>query len=347
MHDRLDRLFADMIRKPDARASLMAVEAPGVAWRGVAPGMAVDSPVFIASCTKMFTAALIAQRVEAGDFALDDPAYALLPSGLMEGLCVIDGHDHARAITVGHLLSQTSGLADYFEDHRRGQPSLSQRLAQGQDRFVTLDEKLAMTRALPARFVPGARGRAHYSDSNFALLGALLEHVCAAPFADLVAARICAPLGLRATWVYGPDTAARYGEIAPLYNRARVMALPAYLQCAQAEGGVVSTLDEMMRLLRGFMGGALFGQTMLARLLSGWNPVFFPMRYGMGVMKIAMPPILTLFRRVPPLFGHSGATGVVMYHCPARDLWVCGTTNQFARRSLPYGFLMRAVIAGR
>src|SRR5690606_36755708 len=109
------------------------------------------------------------------------------------------------------------------------------------------------------------------------------------------------------------------------------------------EGGVISTLEDSLTFLKAFMGGALFGKDWLARMTAEWNPIFFPFRYGLGMMRFAVHPALTLFRRVPPLVGHSGSTGVVMYHCPERHIWVAGAINQIEQRNLSHQFMLRAV----
>lgn len=347
MTHQLDQVFAGLTRNAAAAGSLMAIDAPGrgIVWRGAAPGLSPDSLFCIASCTKLYTTALVMQLVEAGDITLEHRAADLLPSGMMNGLCVIDGKDRSGEITVGQLLSNTSGLPDYFEEAPRGEKSLMAEIVAGRDVGWTTDDALERARRLRPRFAPGTPGRAHYSDTNFQLLGEILERVSGRDFPTLVAERISGPIGQTRTFVHGPATASRYGEIAPIRAGRRRLDIPEVMLSLGAQGGVISTLDESLGFLRAFMGGVLFEKARLAQMKAQWNRVFFPFQYGLGIMKFSVHPVLTLFRRVPPLYGHSGSSGVVMYHCPELDVWVAGTVNQTGSRNLPYQFMLRAIMA--
>lgn len=347
IHRKFDQLFSRLLRKPAARNSLMAVDAPGkgVSWRGHADHLDRDSPFFIASCTKLYTTAIVLQLVEAGAFALEDPAHGLLPEGTMAGLAVINGQDHSRRITIGQLISNTSGLADYFEDRTPDGRSLFTDLCAGADIALPPRQALDRARSIGARFAPGAPGKAHYADTNFLLLGEIAEHATGQQFERLIQDRISARIGLTATYGYGPATADRYRRIVPISMGTRVLDLPNAMAGFRWEGGIVSTLDDSLAFLKAFMGGALFGKAWLSRMTAQWNPIFYPIRYGLGMMKFALHPAFTLFRRVPPLLGHSGSTGVVMYHCPERDIWLAGTINQIDQRSLSHQFMLRAVTA--
>lgn len=339
----LDMLFERLVRTPAARNALMAVEAPGLSWRGVPEHFAPDAPFFIASCTKLFTAALAIQLVKAGKLQLDVPVTRYLPAGTVEGLHVLDGVDYAGALTMRRLLSQTSGLGDYFEDAPPGQPSLAARILAGEDPAWTPGEALKSVRAgIAPRFIPGTQGKAHYADTNFQLAGLVIETLGEDRYATLVADRICRPLGLGRTYVFTPATLSRYGEVAPISAGNRELYLPRAMASFGPDGGIVSTLDDGMAFLNGFFSGALFGQEWIGRMQS-WTPIFFPFRYGLGLMRFALHPALTLFKRTPPVIGHAGSSGAMMFFCPERRAFICGTTNQLRSRSLSYRFMLRAL----
>lgn len=325
----------------------MAIDVPakGISWRGHADHLGHDSPFFIASCTKLYTTAIVLQLIEEGAFALEDPAHALLPRGTLDGLSVIKGPDHSRAITVENLLSNTSGLADYFEGRPPDGRSLFEEFCAGNDFAVTPREALDRARSIGARFFPGAPGKAHYADTNFLLLGEISERATGQGFDQLVTDRISARIGLNATHAHGPAKADRYRAIVPISVGRRVLDMPNAMASCRWEGGIVSTLEDSLAFLKGFMGGALFERAWLSRMTAKWNRIFFPLHYGLGLMRFAIHPVFTLLRRFPPLVGHSGAIGVVMYNCPERDIWVVGTINQLERRSLSHQFMLRAVMA--
>lgn len=345
MTDALDRLFSKFSRNPKARNALMAIEAPrrGLSWRGAAPHLAPGTPFFIASCTKLFTTALIVQLVEQEHIDLDAAAARYLPEGTMDGLHAMGGMDRSDTVTVRHLISNRSGIGDYFEEDWPDGPSIFKRILAGEDPVWTRAQALeAVRRGKGAKFLPGAPGKAFYSDTNWQLAGAVLEAVTGSDYAKLVRERICAPLGLRATFVFTPAEAGRYGDIAPLSLDTRVLHLPRAMAAFGPDGSVVSTLDEAIAFLKGFFSGALFDKAWIARM-QDWAPVFFPFRYGLGMMRFALPRILNPFRPVPPVIGHGGASGALMFHCPERDIYVAGSVNQIAARGLPYQFMLRAL----
>lgn len=342
---RLDRLFDALARKPTGRNALMAVEAPGLSWRRVAGHLRADSQYCIASCTKLYTAALVLQLADAGRVDLEAAAVRHLPPGMMDGLHVWRGEDVGRSITVAQLLSNTSGLADYFEERPRGGTSLLADIAAGHDVGWTHEEALArVRRGLAPHFAPGTPGKAHYSDTNFQLLGAVLEQLTGQPYGQLVAERVSARIGQAHTFVFGEETQDAYERIVGISAGRRELRVPRTLASLGAQGGVISTLDDSLLFLRAFFAGELFDRDWIGRM-QNWNRVFFPFRYGMGLMQFAVHPAFTLFRRVPPMIGHSGSSGILMFYCPERETYVCGATNQLKARGLPYQFMLKALMA--
>jgi CubicO group peptidase (beta-lactamase class C family) len=89
---------------------------------------------------------------------------------------------------------------------------------------------------------------------------------------------------------------------------------------ARADGGIVSTARDGIRFLESFMTGRLFPAEYLNEMQSHWNPIFPPMKYGLGMMQFALPRYYTMFKQVPAMVGHSGASGAVLYYVPQLDL---------------------------
>lgn len=143
-----------------------------------------DSVFRIASLTKQFTAALVLDLVEEGRLGLNDRVAAHLPE-----------HPWLGEITVYQLLVQTSGLPDYAQDPG-GEANKSSARSSG--------EMLAWIGRLAAQpdFAPGERWA--YSNSNYAVLGALIEQVTGQSFDEAMTVRILAPAGLHMTSVDDP-----------------------------------------------------------------------------------------------------------------------------------------------
>ena len=130
LEQRLDALLRKTVdRGRHVRHGLAGVAATDGSWswmRGVGildpdgtPATA-DARYPIASVTKLFTAVVTMKLVEAGQLRLDDRMAEILPSEVTAGLHVLDGIDRTGEITVEHLLSHTSGLADYYDEAPKG-----------------------------------------------------------------------------------------------------------------------------------------------------------------------------------------------------------------------------------
>lgn len=304
-------------------------------------------PYFIASATKLYVTALLARLRDQGRVDWDAPMANYLPNLDLSRLHVLHGQDHTQRISVRHLLAHTSGLADYFEQKRKDGGTTFGRAVQG-DFAWTLPDVVAITRdQLTAKFTPGAANKAFYSDTNYQLLGGIIEAAYGQEFAQVVARELAEPLGLTSTWCFGPQSVSRYAEVAPMLLGRQALQIPLAMASVQADGGLVSSVDDSLVFLRAFFGGQLFSPAILAEIQGPWRSIFFPLSYGTGVMRFALPRILTLFRRFPPVVGHSGASGALMFYCPEWDLYVAGTVNQVEQRSQSFQLMIKALDIAR
>ncbi|GAA2131028.1 serine hydrolase domain-containing protein [Glycomyces algeriensis] len=339
----LDRIAAHYAAKPQVSAMSLALEQPstGFTWQYE------DTPrsYFTASITKLFTVAMIMQLRHEGALALDTPAAEILGQDTMRGLNTHDGRDYSARITVRELLTQTSGIPDYFEQQRAdGTTFLDDMLRT--DASWTFDDFIEMARRLPSRFAPSAPGRTQYCDTNFQLLGRIVEVATSSGYHHAIRKRVIEPLGLHATWLFTPDTLDRYGEVATILHGRTPLRIPKSIASFPPDGAVVSTSTDQIRLLRAFIGGELFPARYLAEMTARWNPVFSrldPIDYGVGIMRFKLPRWQSPLAPAPAMIGHSGAFGSVLYHIPDHDLYIAGTVNQMRPRSLPYPLLLRIV----
>jgi len=329
---------------------------PPFAWSGAAgyanPArhlpMQADTPFFIASITKMYTAAATMMLQERGELHLDDRISDHLPKELIRGLHHYRGKDYTDSLTIRHLLGQTSGLPDYFLDRTSEGKNVLDRLVSEGDREWTLEEVAQLTRnELPAHFPPSspeetnAPGRAHYSDTNYMLLGAIIESVAEKPFHELCRELLFEPLGLDHTYLYGHPRTAASTEPAQMFYRDQPFSIPRFMSSHGPDGGIVSTVADTLRFERAFMSGDLFANKDTLKAMQRWNPIFFQFQYGYGTMRFKLPWLLSPFGYSPELIGHSGASGSFLYHCPELDLYVAGTTNQMTRRNAPFQLMIK------
>lgn len=328
----LQKLIGEEAAKANTHAVILRVNSGDgrVDFKGSAGRATADTRFPIASIAKMFTATLIMQLVGEGRIKLDQSVQDILTDVDLSRLHVMHGMDYGSTITIRHLLHQTSGLADYYES------DLATDLKVSNDRSYGLEDVLQMTRALPPQGVPDS-GRSYYSDTNFQLLGAVIERVTARSFNQALQTRICKPLRLTQTEVLnGWDVGL------PVYHKDLMLEIPQILTSMGPDGGIISTLDEMMIFLRAFMQNQLFQQDCAAQMRQ-WNRLFFPLSYGYGLMQIKLPHWMTPFRATPELIGHSGASGSFAYYAPELDNYVIGTFNQTDAPRRPIGFMFQVL----
>ena len=137
-----------------------------------------DTVFRIGSITKQFTAAAIMLLVEEGRLDLDDAIQSVLPDYPAQG----------RAITIRRLLNHTAGIKNYT-----ALPDFGALMRTD----MTLAELIGVFKDLPPNFAPGERFA--YSNSGYALLGAVIEARSGMPYRTFLEERFFAPLGLEQT----------------------------------------------------------------------------------------------------------------------------------------------------
>lgn len=292
--------------------------------------MTAETPFAIASVSKLYTYALLFQLLDAGQLTYQTTLVQALPSDITRQLPQSD------QITIQHLVDHTSGLANHEMDRQPDGTVLMNEVLQ-QDRPVSFDEALAIVARLPTVAAPGQK--AYYADINAALLGMIAETLTGMSAQQLLAERVCRPLGLTQThWADGDEA------VAPIYHGASAVICRQYLASQVYQGGIIATNRELMRFAQAFFGGELFDRSHIAQ--PAFRPIQFrPLRYGSGMMQLRIAPLVApLFGGVREMRGHSGLTGSFAFYCPQNDVIVTGTTNQLKFR--PYAMLARAIAAG-
>lgn len=214
------------------------------------------TPFRLASVTKAFTATAIFMLADKGLLSLDDPVTKHLPAF----------GQAASSISVKHLLSHTSGLPDYLS-----RPN-SLQWAQNDYTVAQLVEDIG---SRPAAFTPGANSA--YSNSNYILLGAIIEKLSGKSYADFVDAHIVKPLSMNSTRCGGPW--AETPRLATPYEPARdsggppdwsrlVPARPYTRSALYAAGGCSSSVDDLSTFSDALAKGGLIGKPSLAQSLA-------------------------------------------------------------------------------
>lgn len=340
---RLDRILADVVNGRDVPGAVARIERGdgSVVWQGAAGSLASDAQWFVASVTKLFTSAVVLQLRAEGKLALDDPVARFVPPDALARTHVLKGIDRSGDITIRQLLAHTSGLPDYFQGKGASGRSLERELLDGRDRGWSRTDALDAARAMTPRFVPGAKGKAYYSDTNYQLLGLAIERIDGRSVDAAIDARVLRPLGLTRTYMYRDPADTRPPDIAGKRGPLRI---PQAMASFGPDGGVVSTAPELSRFLRAWFGGELFPRAYVDELAE-WNPIFFPFEAGPGHWRFHIPRWASPLKASPDLRGHGGLSGSFAFYEPARDLFIVGTVNSAASAGRPYRLVLRLLDA--
>ena len=231
----------------------------GTVWSGVSGyashekkcPLTLDHHLYIGSMTKLYTATLVMEQVENGTIALDDPLskWIDLP--------------YAEEITVGMLLNHTSGIPSYTEDlwflvryfgfpGKQWQP----------------DELVAVIRNKGLKFEPGSRHE--YSNSNYLLLGVILEKTTGKSYGTLLQ-ELANKLGLENTYYlnYSKNILITngYDETLLHLGRRNLAGFRRSLETgAFSAGGILSTSEDVAIFVHSLFTGRILDGSTLAQM---------------------------------------------------------------------------------
>lgn len=310
-----------------------AIKKDNFVWYGASGNISASQPYFIASTTKLFTTAIILRLKADRKLYLEDNISAYLDKTVLKGLHVYNGKDYSEKRTITHLLAHTSGLPDYFQGKAKNGKSLEDELKRGKDQLWTFEYAIEQTKSMKALFVPDAKNKANYCDSNFQLLGKIIETITNKSYAENCFEYIIQPLGLLSTYLYKDIT-----DKTPktLYYKTNELHIPKAMTSFGADGGIVSTSGDMLLFIEAFFSGKLFPSDYVDTLQK-WNKIFSPMRSGIGIHLFKLPWIFNL----PYFIGHSGLSGALAYYSPKENIYVAGTVNQVARPDLSFRTMIK------
>lgn len=254
--DRTDDLVRDLMRRRHVPGLALAVVRGGRVVKARGYGLAsvefgapaTPETVFeIGSVTKQFTATAVMMLVEEGKLALDDPVAKHLPNT----------PEAWRGVTVRHLLTHTSGLRNYT-----GLPGfeLTERLSR--DDFVKLIAQH------PLAFSPGDSWS--YGNTNYNLLGFIIEAASGKPYWQFVSERIFRPLGMNATANRDPRFVVRARATGYEWDRGELVGRDYDLTDVFSAGAILSTVLDLAK-----WDAALYTERLLKRasLEQMWTPV--------------------------------------------------------------------------
>ncbi|MDX1331602.1 MAG: serine hydrolase domain-containing protein [Robiginitalea sp.] len=246
--------------------------------------------VEIGSCSKVFTSTAIHQLIERGQFGLEDPLVDILEEpALLEGLMATDSADYLQEVRLKHLLNHTSGMPEYFLDSDEMELAV---FGDSTLRFTPRQLVRMANRVHDPQFRPGERFK--YTNTNYILLGLILEKHTGLPYQEVIRQKILNPAGLTETYFASLDSPEKR---APGFWKGEPTQMPPTL--AGAAGEMLSTLDDMDRFLRYWYGGSFFSDPgyMEGVRNEAYHSMGMPgVDYGLGLL------------RLMDSYGHGGQT---------------------------------------
>lgn len=298
----------------------------------------IDTPLLMASITKLFITTCMLILKEQGKLSLDDKLTKYLNEKTLHKLHVYKGKDYSQQLTLAHLLFQTSGLPDVYEEGK----DHAVKSAIHEDYLICFDEIIKITKQLKPHFAPHMTKNAHYSSVNFDLLGKILENVTQSTLEDVFQQFICDPLELKNTYLPQHDD-----FIPNIFFKDKSLHRPQFIRSCRASGGGISTARELMVFTKAFFAGKLFDKAVFQKLDKIYKLQFsmFPIHYGAGFMNVPLNGLATLFMGKGELIGHSGSTGSFAFYFPRKDMFFVGDVNQAANPALPVRLAMQLAMS--
>ena len=282
-------------------ATVMTPEGTWSGAAGTADGvhdLEIDSQFGIASGTKPIIAAQVMLLVEAGEVLLDAPATDYLPA---------DFTFDTNGATIRQLLSHRSGIPDWYD---------AERFAVDRSRVWELAEILAL--------VPAARrpvGSFEYADTNYNLLGLVIEHVRQRPLTDVLRDVVLRVEGTERL-IYQPDEAPTDPMAMPRGESRDALELGGgYLPSISdtidgAAGAMASDSISLARWWRAFCAGDIVSEASLTEMAAFYDNLAseLPVDYGLGLFNPAELASVKAVGHLGANFGYKSSAGCLTEH---------------------------------
>lgn len=332
LHSTLTRLVDE---QPNVRNGVLLIEGSGFKWKG-ASGMAFpeeeipmlpDDLFNIDSIAKMMTATIIMKLAEADHLAIEDRISRFLPRSLIAGLHVYDDQSYVEKITIGHLLSHTSGIADNWTH-----PDFLDLIITNPEKKWKVEETIDFVKKkCKPTFRPGEGFQ--YSDPGYNLLGLIIEEVADSDLHTVYRELLLNPLGMEHTYrpshesarpsIPGREPSRRY------LDDLECTMLPAVMTADWAGGGLISTTEDLNMFMRAYVSNQIFDNPTTMEEMFKWvvsGPFHY---YGYGISRVLFEKSdNSAHEGLGEIWGHTGSSDNFMYYWPQQDMILVGTLNQ-------------------
>lgn len=254
-----------------------------------------DTKFRIGSVSKIFTASLIFQMIEEKALSLNTPLSRFFPE-----------IPNADSITIDHLLAHRSGIHNITSD------------ADYMTYMITGSTKKEMIERIVEKgsdFKAGSKAK--YSNSNYILLGYILEALTDQSYAKILQNRICEPLKLRDTYYEDSTEIMKNENYSYRYTGKRWFRAPeTHMSVPHGAGAIVSTSKDLTSFIHALFNQEVVSKRSLNRMTEIRDGI------GRGLFKYV--------QEVDTAYGHGGSIDAFytqLFYYPNRDLSIGLCTN--------------------
>jgi D-alanyl-D-alanine carboxypeptidase len=224
----------------------------------------------IGSVTKVYTAVMIHQLVEEKKLKLETRLSEFFPQ-----------IPNADKITVAHMLSHTSGLPDYVQGVSYD-PADPQAWIFHPQTFAQMISRIA---ALKPNFEPGEKNQ--YSNTNYTLLGYIIEAVTKSTYGKQLDKRIVKKIGLHRTHYDGKIDVANNEAYSYVYEDGKWNKNSEQeLSVAGGAGGMISTTREMAKFIHALSEYKLISRNSLQKMTAPFADKFPDSHHGIALFNL-------------------------------------------------------------
>lgn len=307
--------------------------AAGSADREAHRDMNTRDRMLAGSVGKTFAAAAALTLVEDGRIGLDEPI-----ARFKDRLPFISQLPKVEEITLRLVLAHRTGFANYVNvDDWRSR--WHEKIVRDPDYAQSIEDGIRIATEAGPVCAPGTETR--YADTNYLIVGRLIEAASGEDYYGYLQRRVLSPLLL---WGTSPQICRSAAGLVPGYLREQLVPLlgaksigsdglliynPSWEYCG---GGLVSTSADLARFMRALFRGRIVSRASLQEMLTAW-PMEYPLenhRYGLGVQRFDS--------ELGPASGHTGQfTGYrsAAFHFEKSQITVAVQVNADAENLMP------------
>jgi len=295
---------------------------------------------YLASVGKLFTATVIGILYEKGELDYNDSISKYLDSELLSDLHIYKAKNYTDDITIRHLLMQTSGLNDVFYH-------LWKKMVADRNFRITPREAVVWGKEnLKPVATPGKKH--YYTDTNYYLLGLIVEKITKMKFHEAMHELVFDPLEMNNAYMYSYSKPKIEQAIPPariFIQGVDVFTLEGVHQIDYAGGGVMAPLEDFLKFMQALVRGKIIRQDTLSLMINDDISMGFPtiaFNYGYSIWKPKTIPII-----LPEKYncwGCVGVTGAFMFFHPLTESYIIGSFHDFSYRGKALEFMIKKVI---